>query len=214
MRKHSGGILSRTVSNYVRRNIGSIFSFTNQVNYWQERSFAYFSLVFSTLGFFVTVYFLLYFLSRDLLGQALEVSVWYLCVILLIIFHQIPFRVRSMGVLLMLFLLSGMALFEFHSFIVALVVLFLAGQLSALFYGLKGSVVTAIASYFVLGIPFLLHLSGGENVLIFDDFSGTNLTGFCVVVPGIECRCFLPIVGIARGDSIPCRQGEAIWSIV
>ena len=208
MRKHSGGILSRTVSNYVRRNIGSIFSFTNKVGYWQERSFSYFSLVFSTLGFFVTVYLLLYFLSRDLLGQALEVSVWYLCVILLIIFHQIPFRVRSIGVLLMLFLLSGMALFEFHSFIVALGVMFLAGQLSALFYGLKGSVGAAFVSYLVLGVPYLLQLSGWKNVLIFDDFSGTNLTGFVLWFPILNAGASFPLVSLLEGLRFHVAEGR------
>ena len=61
MRKRPHNRLRRFISNYVHRNVGSCFSFTNPISYWQERLFSYFSLVFSTLGFIVTVYFLLHF---------------------------------------------------------------------------------------------------------------------------------------------------------
>ena len=208
MRKHSGGILGRTVANYVRRNIGSILSFPNQVNYWQERVFSYFSLVFSTLGFFVTVYFLLHFLSHDLLGQALVVSVWYLCVVLLIIFHQIPFRVRSLGVLLMFFVLGGLALVQFQSFVVSLVVLFLAGQLSTLFYGLKGCVWSAAISYIVLGIPFLMQSLGWSGIPTFDKISGLNFSGYVLWFPLLNAGSSIPLVALWEGIRFNVDKGN------
>ncbi len=199
MRTNSGNILSRTLSSYVRRNIGSIFTFSNQVSYWQERLFAYFSFVFSTLGFFVTVYFLLYFLSRDLLSEAFGVSAWYLCTILLIIFRQIPFRIRSMGVLFLCFVMGAMALIRFDSLIVSLGVLFFTTQLAAMLYGWKGSLSSLVISYLILGIPFVLLSLGKQPVSAFDAFGALNIKGVVLWFPLISAGASFPLVAVWEG---------------
>jgi Signal transduction histidine kinase len=199
MRKRPHNRLRRFISNYVHRNVGSCFSFTNPISYWQERLFSYFSLVFSTLGFIVTVYFLLHFLSRDMFTQAFEVGAWYLGTILLIILHQIPFRIRSVSVLLLLFAMSMLALLEFESLMVAFVFMFFTTQFATLLYGLRGILGSLLAAYSILAIPFLMQTLESRTAVPFDAYGTSRFKDFVLWFPLVFAGASFPLIAVWEG---------------
>lgn len=161
----------------------------------RQIAFAYFSIIFSTVGLAATSGLILLFLSREQTFEASLLISLFLSISIFTIFRQIPLQPRILSTIGLLFVHGITAIAGFANPATGIFIIFLACFLSVVFYAERGLTTALAANLIVLTAVIAVEMT---DYNLFSQYNLADIIVISLVFNAIWLGVSLPIITLRK----------------